>query len=45
MKANTFKTGTSGRHKMISSIMKLHFTRETLYTKYYRDYRQYDNEL
>ena len=42
MKANVFETGISDHHKMISTIMKLHFTRESPKTKYYRDYRKFD---
>ena len=42
MKTNVFKTGFSDHHKMISTIMKLHFTRESPTTKYYRDYRKFD---
>ena len=42
MKTNIFETGISDHHKMISTIMKLHFTRESPKTKYYRDYRKFD---
>ena len=35
MKTNIFETGISDHHKMISSIVKLHFTRESPKTKYY----------
>ena len=42
MKTNVFKTGFSDHHKMTSTIMKLHFTRESPITKYYRDYRKFD---
>ena len=42
MKTNNFETGISDHHKMISTIMKLHFTRESPKTKYYRDYRKFD---
>ena len=42
MKTNIFETGISYHHKMISSIMKLHFTREGPKTKYYGDYRKFD---
>ena len=42
MKTNVFEAGISGHHKMISSIMKLHFTRERPKTKYYRDYHKFD---
>ena len=41
MKTNIFETGISDHHK-ISTIMKLHFTRESPKTKYYRDYRTFD---
>ena len=36
MNINFFETGISDLHKMISTIMKLHFTRESPKTKYYR---------
>ena len=39
---NVFETGISDHHKMISTIMKLHFKRESPKTKYYRDYRKFD---
>ena len=42
MKTNVFETGMSDHHKMISTIMKLHFTRECPKTKYYRDYGKFD---
>ena len=42
MKTNVFETGISDHHKMISTIMKLHFTRESPKTKYHRDYRKFD---
>ena len=42
MKTNVFETGISGHHKMISTIMKLHFTWKGPKTKYYRDYRKFD---
>ena len=42
MKANIFETGISDHHKMISTIMKLHFTRESPKTKCYRDSRKFD---
>ena len=42
MKTNGFETEISDHHKMISTIIKLHFTRETPKTKYYRDYRKFD---
>ena len=35
MNTNIFETGISDHHKMISSIVKLHFTREGPKTKYY----------
>ena len=41
MKTNVFETGISDHHK-ISTIMKLHFTRDSPQTKYYRDYRKFD---
>ena len=37
MKTNIFETGISDHHKMISTIMKLHLTRESPKTKYYQD--------
>ena len=37
MKTNVFETGISDLYKMISTTMKLHFTRESPKTKYYRD--------
>ena len=39
---NIFETGISDHHKMVSSIIKLLFTRESPKTKYYRDYRKFD---
>ena len=42
IKTNVFETGISDHHKMISTIMKLHFTRESSKTKYHRDYRKFD---
>ena len=42
MKTNVFETRFSDHHKMISTIMKLNFTRESPKTKYYRDYRKFD---
>ena len=36
MKTNFFETGISDHHKMISNIMKHHFTRESPKTSYYR---------
>ena len=42
MKANVFETGISDHHKIISTIMKFHFTMESPKTKYYRDYRKFD---
>ena len=43
MKANAFDTGISDHHKMISNIIKHHFTRESpLKTSYYRDFRKLD---
>ena len=42
MKTNIFETGISDHHKMIPTIMKLHFTRENPKTKYYQDYRKFD---
>ena len=41
MKTNVFETGISDHHKMISTIMKLHFTRESPKTKYCQDYRKF----
>ena len=34
MKTNIFETGISDHHRMISAMMKLHFTRESPKTKY-----------
>ena len=42
MKTNNFETGISDHHKMISTIMKLHFSRESPKTKYHRDDRKFD---
>ena len=39
---NVFETGISDHHKMISTVMKLHFTLESPTTKYYWDYRKFD---
>ena len=41
MKTNVFETGISDHHKMISTIMKLHFTRESPKTTT-RDYCKFD---
>ena len=35
MKTNIFETGISDHHKIISTIMKLHFTRGSPKTKYH----------
>ena len=43
MKRNVFPTGISDHHKMISTIMKLPFTKESPKAKHYRDYRQLDS--
>ena len=42
IKTNVLETGTSDHHKMISTDMKLHFTRKSPKTKYYRDYHKFD---
>ena len=42
MKTNVFETGISDHQKIISTIIKLHFTRESSKTKYYRDNRKFD---
>ena len=42
MKTNVFETGISDHHKIITTIMKLHFTRESSKIKYYRDNRKFD---
>ena len=42
MKTDFFETDISDHYKMIPTIMKLHFTKENLKTKYYRDYRNFD---
>ena len=42
MKTNVFETGISDNHKIISTIMKLHFTRESSKTKYYQHNRKFD---
>ena len=42
MKTNVFETGISDLYKMISTTMKLHFTKESPKTKYYRDCRKFD---
>ena len=42
MKTNILETGSSDHYKMISTIMKLNFTRERPKTKYYRDCRKFD---
>ena len=41
-KTNVFENGIFDLHKMISTTMKLHFTRESPKTKYYRDCRKSD---
>ena len=38
MKTNVFETVISDHHKMISTIIKLHFAKESPKTTYYRDY-------
>ena len=43
MKRNVFPTGICDHHKMISTIMKLPFTKERPKAKYYQDYRQLDS--
>ena len=42
MKTNVFETVISGYHKMISTITKLYFTKESPKTKYYGGYRKFD---
>ena len=42
MKTNLFETSISDHHKMISTIMKLHFTKQSPKTKYYQDYPKFD---
>ena len=42
MKTSVFKTAVSDHHKIISSITKLQFTRESPKTSYYRDYHKFD---
>ena len=42
MKTNVFETCISGHHKIISTIMKLHFIRESFKKKCYHDYRKFD---
>ena len=42
MKTNVFETGIFDHHKMISTIIKLYFTRESPKPKYYQDYRKFD---
>ena len=42
MQANFLESETSDHHKMISTIMKLHFTKGSPKRKYYRDYRNFD---
>ena len=44
MKTNVFETCISGHHKIISTIMKLYFTKESYKTKYYQDYRKFDTD-
>ena len=41
-KTNVLETGISDHHKIISTIMKLHFTKESPKTKYYQDYSKFD---
>ena len=41
MKTNIFQTGLSDHHKIIFTIMKLYFTKESPKTKYYCDYRKF----
>ena len=42
MKSNVFETSISDHHKMISTIRKLHFTKQSPKTKYYQDYPKFD---
>ena len=42
MKGNIFETGIFDNYKMISSLLKLHFTRKSPKIKYYRDYLKFD---
>ena len=42
MKTNVFETVVSGYHKMISTITKLYFTKESPKTKYHGGYRKFD---
>lgn len=41
MKTNIFQTGLSDHHKIIFTIIKLYFTKESPKTKYYCDYRKF----
>ena len=42
MKTDIFEIGISDQHKMISTIRKLHFTRESHKTEYYLDYCKFN---
>ena len=42
MKTSIFETGIFDNHKMISSLMKLQFTRKSSKTKSYREYVKFD---
>ena len=42
MNTNAFENSVSDHHKMISTIMKLHFTKQSPKTKYYQDYLKFD---
>ena len=42
--SNVFETFIYGHHKMFSTFMKLHFTRESPKRKYYRAYRKFNTD-
>ena len=45
MKSSTFETGISDFHKLTTTIMKLHYVKSNKRTLYYRDYKNFDEDL
>ena len=44
MVTNVFENSVLVHHKMVSTIMKLHFTRESQKTKDYQDYNKFSTD-
>ena len=42
---STFETGISDFHKLTTTIMKLHYVKSNKRTLYYRDYKNFDEDL